>query len=79
MLGGFTCPSAKLLGLEPTCNMFYNSGEKGGTMNLKTYYSDLMSTVFVFPILFQAIFQWIGYKSKLFWGECAVKRKSFER
>ena len=44
-------------------------------MNLKTYYSDLMSTVFVFPILFQAIFQWIGYKSKLFLGGMCRKKK----
>ena len=77
MFRGFTCPSAKLLGLEPTCNMFYNSGEKGGTMNLKTYYSDFMSTVFAFPILFQALFQWIRYKSTiLLGGLCREKKKT---
>lgn len=51
MLGVFCCPSAKVLHLEPTANMFYDSGQKQGTLGLKTYYSDFASNVFVYPIL----------------------------
>ena len=51
MLGVFCCPSAKVLHLEPTANMFYDSGQKQGILGLKTYYSDFASNVFVYPIL----------------------------
>mmetsp|Transcript_3856 Transcript_3856/g.6675 ORF Transcript_3856/g.6675 Transcript_3856/m.6675 type:complete len:83 (+) Transcript_3856:180-428(+) len=44
-------PSAKVLQVEPTANMFYNSGLKQGTLGLKTYYADFASNVFVYPIL----------------------------
>ena len=51
MLGSFCCPSAKVLKVVPTANMFYNSGLKEGKLGLKTYHSDFASNIFVYPIL----------------------------
>jgi len=53
MLGIFCCPSAKVLQVVPTAHMFYNtcSGLKEGKLGLKTYHSDFVSNIFVYPIL----------------------------
>jgi hypothetical protein len=51
LLSMFRFPSAKVLRLEPDTNIFYNSGEQGGTLGLKTYKADFMSSVFVYPII----------------------------
>ena len=51
MLYPFVCPNAKVLKLQPTCNIMYNSGKQFGTMGLKTYYSDFMTNVMIYPIL----------------------------
>ena len=51
LLKGSICPSASALNLQPTFNLFYNSGRKEGTMGLKTFYTDVSSNLFTVPIL----------------------------
>lgn len=60
-------PSAEILNMKPTMNIFYDSGIKKETMGLKTIYGDAMSFIIpAFPILtigvpqlFVLLFKWI--------------------
>lgn len=65
LLGMFHFPSATVLQLEPTTNIMYNSGEQLGTMELITYRSDFMSSIFVYPII---LYKGIPQLLYLFWA-----------
>ena len=64
----FTCPSASLLDLKPTANMYYNSGLKQTTEGLTTYHSDFTTGLFILPqMLYKSIPQLIWYTYNLVW------------
>lgn len=51
LLKPFTFLVAAPLGLRPSLNIFYGSGEKNGTLGLRTFYSDFESNLFLIPII----------------------------
>lgn len=76
MLGMFCFPSAAVLKLEPTTNIMYNSGKQQGTMGLKTYGSDFMSSIFAYPIV---LFKGIPQLFYLLWTRvCGCSRDQQE-
>jgi hypothetical protein len=67
-------PSAEILKMEPTMNVFYDSGVKKETTGLTTIYGDLMSLlIHGAPVLFKGVPQlvWLAFmwiKTTLFGG-----------